>query len=276
MTCELDSADLRLLQNEIFPALLAGGRRTLQEQCVTSATFIAFNWQKGIPAADISAIDEALDMVDHVSNQNPRFVRQGLATHGSLRVGALAWTEGMMIAIQRTNPNSPYSKSTGNRWPVAYAGGLRGYERWSYFKDVAERMKLSRHSSTHYIQAGCTPVIREGLDSPLYRYNASFGSRQQARAIRNPLNTVSPEALGGMVIDVEAIVVTGYNAVGEPEGGSNDVLAAEHRRATIEYGLPPLEEAVAMEVAAGEKELQIRFFMKTQGLSREMVKIMYF
>ena len=276
MTCELDSADLRRLQNEIFPELLKRGTRTLQEQCVTSATFIAFNWQKGIPAVEISTIDSELEMVDHVSNLNPRFIKQGLATHGSLRVGGLVWTKGMMIAVMRTNPNSPYSQSTGNRWPLAYAGGLKGFDRWQFFQQAAERMQSTRHSSTNFLQAGVTPIIREGLASPYYRYNASFGSRREARADRNPLNTVGSEELGSMVIDVEAIVVTCSNNVGDSSGGSNDVLAAKHREALIRKGTRPLEEAIAIEVAAGEKELQIRFFMNTTGLSREMVKVVYF
>jgi len=266
MTCELDSADLRRLQSEIFPQLLSRGTRTLQEQCVTSATFIAFNWQKGIPAVDISTIDSELEQVDHISKGRSKFGQS---------LGGLVWTKGMMIAVMRTNPSSPYSLSTGNRWPIENPG-LKGVERWRFFQQAAERMQTSRHSSTHFLQTGVTPIIREGLASPFYRYNASFGSRREASADRNPLNTMNPEELGSMVIDVEAIVVTCSNNVGDPTGGSNDVLAAKHRRALIEKGTPPLEVAIAQEVAAGEKELQIRFFINTTGLSREMVKIVYF
>ena len=119
------TVDTRELDREVIPALLAYGRRTVEEQCVTSATFIAFNWQKGIPAADIAEIDASLDEVVRVSE----------------KTGAV-WTRGMVIAQQRTNPKSPYSIATGNRWPLVKPGGKRGsLENYQFFLEAAERMK---------------------------------------------------------------------------------------------------------------------------------------
>lgn len=236
------TVDTRELDREVIPALLAYGRRTVEEQCVTSATFIAFNWQKGIPAADIAEIDANLDEVVRVA-----------------KAGDV--TRGMEIAMQRTNPNSPYSVATGNRWPLAKPGGKRGSaEKFLYYQMAAERMKARRHSSTHFLQAGVTPIIREGMASPLYKYNAAFGSRREANAIRNPQNTVSPDELGGMEIDLKGddCVVTGSNEIGERVGQGNAVLDAEHRRANIEYSTPALEAAVEKEKAAGYAELQRR------------------
>ena len=236
------TVDTRELEREVIPALLAYGRRTLQEQCVTSAVFIACRWQKGIPFVDIATIDSELEEVVRVSKNGPV-------------------TRGMTIAAQRTNPNSPYSLSTGNRWPLMKPSGKRGsIENYEYFQAAADRMQTSRHSSTHFLQTGVTPIIRQGLASPYYKYNPQFGTRREQAAIPNNLNTVNPAQLGAMVIDLagDDCVVIASNDVGEAEGGSNDVLAQKHRRALIEYGTIPLEDAVAKEVSDGYAELDRR------------------
>jgi hypothetical protein len=251
------TVDTRELEREVIPALLAYGRRTLQEQCVTSATFIACRWQKGIPAVDIATIDSELETVDHVSRGSGKFLKSKFAQS----LGGLTWTVGMMIAVQRTNPNSPFSLETGNRWPLAKPAGKRGsIENWRYFVDAAERMQSARHSSAHFLQTGVTPIIRRGLESPYYKYNPAFGTRREQAAIPNDLNTISPDQLGTMTIDLmgDDCLVTASNDIGEPEGKSNDVLAAKHRRALIEYGTPPLEEAIAQEVSDGRDELDRR------------------
>ena len=245
------TADTSELEREVFPALLAYGRRTLQEQCVTSATFIAFRAQKDTPAVPLARIDLELNAVDHISRSRSKFGQS---------LGGLTWTKGMMIAVMRTNPNSPYSLSTGNRWPVLYAGGLKGIQRWRFFASVAERMETTRHSSTHFLQTGWTPGIRAGLHSRFYKYNPAFGSRQEAATVPNTENTLDPSRLGYMTIDLTAddCVVTTSNDVGELEGRSNAVLAEKHRVALIKYDLPALNEAIAQEVAHGNRELDRR------------------
>lgn len=250
------TVDTRELEREVIPALLAYGRRTLQEQCVTSATFIACRWSDAMPFVDIAKIDSELETVDHVSNQHPKF-----NSAGTMRVGPLAWTVGMMIAVQRTNPNSPYSLSTGNRWPLEKPGFKRGdYQNWEYFRDAALRMQSARHSSAHFLQSGIKPIIRQGLASPYYKYNPQFGTRRELKAQDNPLNTLDSNQLGSMVIEItgDDCLVAASNDVGEAAGKSNDVLAAKHRRALIEYGVPPLEDAIAQEVSDGRDELDRR------------------
>ena len=276
MTCELDTNSLRQLTGEIFPQLLAAGRRTLEEQSVTSSTFIAFRAQKLTPFVETATIDSELDVDVTPIRKGTRTATQRFKS----QLAPLPWTRGMMIALQRTNPNSPYSLSTGNRWPLAYPGGLRGQYRWRFFEEAAERMKMSRHSSTHFLQTGWTPAIRTGVASPYYRYNASFGSRRDAAAIPNSgvgdLKSGDVEQLGTMTIDLlgdECVVTTSNDIGGE---GTNDVLLEKYRAALIEHGTRPLEEAIEMEVADGEKELKIRFLMETQKLSRPMVMMMYF
>ena len=276
---ETFTADTRELEFEVIPALLAYGRRTLQEQCVTSATFIACRWQKGIPAVDIATIDSDLEEVVYPAKGN----RPSL-------------TMGQLVVLERANPDSKYSKLTGNRWPVVFArkpsdfamprdyrnGGFRE-NAFALFLDavvnpIVDRMRSTRHSSTHFLQTGVTPIIRRGLESPFYKYNPQFGTRREQAAIPNELNTVNPDQLGGMTIDLmgDDCLVTASNDVGEPEGGSNDVLAAKHRRALIEYGTPPLEAAIAQEIVDGNRELEIRMTIKETGLSRNEVISLYF
>src|ERR1019366_9935558 len=97
---------------------------------------------------------------------------------------------------------------------------------------IVERMKSSRHSSAHFLQSGIKPIIRQGLSSPYYKYNPSFGTRRELKADDNQLNDLDSNSLGTLTIDLmgDDCLVTASNDVGEPEGGSNDVLAAKHRR----------------------------------------------
>jgi len=258
---ETIAVDTRELEFEVIPALLAYGRRTMQEQCVTSATFIACRWSDAMPFVEIATIDSDLEeVVSPAKGRKP------------------AITMGQMVVMERANPNSKYSKLTGNRWPVVFGykpsdfsipadyrhGGFRenAFALWleAVVDPIVERMKSSRHSSTHFLQSGIKPIIRQGLESPYYKYNPQFGTRRELRAQDNPLNTLDSNQLGGMTIDLmgDDCLVTSSNDAGEPEGGSNDVLAAKHRRALIEYGTPPLEAAIAQEVSDGRAELDRR------------------
>lgn len=196
---------------------------------------------KRTPYVEIETIDAELEAVDHVSGPRGKWGK-------SVGLGGLTWTHGMMIAVMRTNPNSPYSISTDNRWPLAYAGGLRGAARWRFFADAAERMKASRHSSTHFLQKGWADVARRAI--------------QRLRGIRS-----------GNIIDVVAAV----EDVGEQKGnaelgrvtetssahsysitlanliGTGMVyphLSAERNHALLEHGTGPLQAAVDETAAA--------------------------
>jgi hypothetical protein len=280
MTCELDSADLRLLQTEIFPQLLAAGRRTIEEQCVTSATFIAARAQQGMTFVAVGTIDRELEveMIPRIGVRGkPLKNKRDVAVQSGVRVPL-----GVLIVMARGNPFSKYSQETGDRWPLTLPSGGPGYkERLAEFVQASlQRMVMARHSSTHFLLTGWTPAIRDGLASDKYRYNASFGSRKDASAVGNAgtdgfKKVGSVRGLGKMTIELSGddCVVTASNDVG---GAGNDVLAKKYREALIEHGMGPLEDAIAREVADGEKELEIRFLMKTTGLSRPMVNFTYF
>ena len=259
MAVEMTSVvDVSVIQNAI-PELVAFGRRTLREQCTTSAGIIAVNSQKRTPFVEIGTIDAELDVVELVTNKHPRFIKTGKATHGTIKIGVLQWTEGMMIAVQRTNPKSPFSLLTGNRWPIAYPGGLKGYARWEFFKAAAERMRSARHSSTHFLQHGWTPGIKTLLGSPDFKgWNSKYGGgvmRSDKNTEVNPLNDLSPELLGSATFkegenDFE---VTTENAIGD---NGNDVLAKKHRKAMYDYALPVLQEEIDREGAVINAKIQ--------------------
>ena len=282
MTCELDSASLRALTTEIFPQLLAAGRRTLEEQCVTSATFIASRTQKGMSFVAIGTIDSELGVDVFPVTAAGRPSKAKNPKHFDV-VAQSGVPLGVLIVMARGNPFSAYSQSTGNRWPLTLPSGGPGYrQRLAEFVDASlQRMTMSRHSSTHFLLTGWTPAIRTGLASPLYRYNAAFGSRRDASAVGNVgLGTVKKTGdvsmLGQMTIDIagDDCVVTTSNDVGGE--GTTPELLQKYRNALIEQGSGPLEDAIAQEVADGQKELDVRMFMKTTGLNREMVNMVFF
>ena len=254
-------ADTSQLEREVFPALLAYGRRTVREQCVTSATFIAFRAQAATPAVDMETIDEELD-VDVTPVLATRGKRKGLPLKsGKTNVEVPEMGLAAMIVVARMHPGSTFSRLTGNRWPVAMPDTHGHSEFWSAVQIIAQRMVKARHSSTHFLKTGWTPAIRIGMGSEFYRYNPAFGYRRQAAALPNSgpgdLKSGNVEAFGTMVIELSGddCVVTGSNDVG---GEGNEVLAKKHRDALIEHGLPALEEAIAQEVADGYAELQRR------------------
>ena len=254
---EVDTRELQAL----IPEIVAFGRRTLREQCVTSGALIAMRTQKATPAVGIGEIDAELAVVKRVSGPRTNFGKKA-------GLGGLPWTEGMEIALQRTNPTSPFSQLTGYRWPLAYPGGLRGVERWRFFVDAADRMESARHSSTHFLQHGWGPSIKTFLTDPAY-YAGRSKMQVSAQAQINPLNTLGSNELGrGTVTQSgDVCVVTGENAVGQD---GNPVLDAKHRAALIKYGLTPLQEEIDAESRALTGKIQEYI---DRGMSREFARV---
>lgn len=259
MTAAVDASALI----QATPRIVAFGRRTMQEQCVTSITFIALRAQKLTPAADIGRIDAALD-VEVSPVLSTRGKRKGLplksgkktvATRAGVRVPMA-----VLITMARFNPSSNYNRLTGGKWALPTAmlpsGPGSGRDRQMVIGHLIQRMTLARHSSTHYLQTGWTPSIRKGLASPFFRYNPAFGSRRDARSAPSQ-NQLAVDDFGDLTIDLRGddCVVTATNDIGDK---SNTVLGAKHRTALIDYGLGPLNQSVAEEAAGIETEVQRR------------------
>lgn len=228
--------DISSIQKAIALAIPASSR-SMELLLADAAFYTAVKAQAAMPAADMATIDASLDEVVYESNKRPRFNE-----HGTMRVGALQWTRGMMIAVQRTNPNSKFSRVTGNRWPLAKPPFKRGdYQNWEYFRAAAERMKSARHSSTHFLKSGWKGVFTKIKSLGLRRKFSNPSSED------NPLNVLGGKAeamgviaRGGMGTSSQWISIE--NAVGDE--GKSDALSKEHKQAAMDYGLPALQWAV--------------------------------
>ena len=260
MTATVDVAVLA----KATPRIVAFGRRTMEEQCVTSITFIALRTQKLTPVADIGRIDAELE-VEVSPVLSTRGKRKGLPLKSGrktvqpkpgVRVPLIT-----LITMARMNPASDFNRRTGGKWAIPSAilptGPGSARDRQMIIADINRRSVMARHSSTHYLQTGWTPSIRKGLASPLFRYNPAFGSRREARAIPNQSNQLSVDDFGDLIIDLRGdnCVVTATNDVGDK---SNAVLGAKHRTALLAYGLEPLNQSVAEEAAGINAEVDRR------------------
>lgn len=241
MTMRMDTSGL----SRAIPLAVARGRRTVAEQAVTSLGWIFVNAQKATPFVEVADIDAELAVIVRVANRNPKATRKGQEIH----VNPEPWTEGMMIALQRTNPASPFSVATGNRWPLFYSGGLRGYTRYQFFQAAAARMQATRHSSTHFLKAGYSFAIKACFKNPLFQHSRKFrAANPGAGQNPNEINDLDPAKLGDFRIEGEGsgdMAVTGENNVGERSG--NSVMDEKRRQALIGISGPLLQDAIDAE-----------------------------
>lgn len=254
------NVDVSALEKAI-PRIVAFGRRTIQEQCVTSVTFIAYRAQQLTPAATIGRIDSDLDVqVSPVLSKRGK--RKGLPLKsGKKTVQGLRGARvplGVLIVMSRMNPSSKYSQQTGNRWPVTGIpkGAGTAAARQRFIGEVLSRMVMSRHSSTNFLQTGWKPAIRAGMESEFYRYNSAFGKKSLPKSS----NALNAEQLGSLLIEAvgDNFKVIATNDVGDNVGKSNDKLAEKHRLALIEYGTQPLQQAVSEEASTIERTVEKR------------------
>ena len=252
--------DVSVLVREM-PRLVAFGRRTVHEQCMTSLGFIALRAQKLTPYVSIALIDAELQVEVTAWTKGGRPSRAKTPHHKLAAVRSDAKAPlAVLIVMARGNPGSKYSKLTGNRWPLTLPGAGPGYRKrlGEFVKQKVSTMTLSRHSSTHWIQVGWTPAIRAALASPLFRYNAAFGTRRAAATVPNRTNNLDPAQLGGLTIELSGddCVITAENAVGE--AGSTPELRASYARARETHGRPAAQQAIDEESRSIAAEVERR------------------
>lgn len=237
---KLDTSDLL----RAIPEIVAFGRRTLQEQCVTSAAYIIRDAQNNTAYVEVATIDSELDVQVIPRTKGGRVSRAKRPHHKEVTTLPGARVPlGVLIVMSRLDPNSEYSKRTGNRWPLSgmpTGKGSAGARR-EWVRARLERMTLARHSSTHYIRHGWTPGLMRLIESPLFR-------GRSGGVVRMRQNSISAEKLGDSVIDLapDQVTVTVLNQVDE---GSNAVLNASRHRALLEHALPQLQPSIDKETA---------------------------
>ena len=245
--------------NRLIPSIVAFGRRTLREQCVTSAALICLDAQRNTAAASVGQIDSELEV--EITGYTAKGRRSRAKRPFEKRVTAAAGVRvplAVLIVMARTNPDSNYSRLTGNRWPLSLgmlpSGPGSGGARAAMIAAWVTRMTLSRHSSTHFLQHGWAPAIRTLLADPAY-FAGKSKMQIRAQVKINPVNTLSTDELGQAVVELSGdnCTVMAENAVG---GNGNEVLAAKHRAALIRFGTQPLQDAVDREAATMTAKIQ--------------------
>jgi hypothetical protein len=271
------TVDVSVLQR-LIPQIVAYGRRTLREQCITSAYFICHEAQKNTRAAEIGAIDEALQVEVTNRTSTGRLSTAKRPHHKRVDLAAgVPVPLAVLIVMARTDPESGYSKLTGNRWPLDLGllptGKGSGPARAEQIREWVERMTLSRHSSTHFLQHGWLPAIKTLLSDPDYYAGARLRGVKQQQDQINPLNSLDHMDLGQALISAlgDEVRVVAENAVGSSTGeDGNEVLSKKHRVALIFYGRQ------ACQLAIREEEINLRSKMQEwfdRGLKQTFVDV---
>lgn len=79
--------------------------------------------------------------------------------------------------------------------------------------------------------------------------------------------------MGGIEVSglgADSVTVLAGNSVGESVGKSNQVLAAKHRAALIEHGLPALQQAILIEEQEIDAEVRRRLEAGVLQLERKL------
>jgi hypothetical protein len=248
------TVDTRGLQAAI-PALVEFGRRSTEEQCVTSMGMILQDAQNWTPFVPVTRMDADLNVEAFGVTKTGRLSKAKNPRRKDYRVQGQA---GLMIVIARMHPNSKYNQMTGGRWALQKPPTKGEQQFWEWVADALNRMTRARHSSGHFLQAGYAAARDYCVTSPLFKnkYRARSGGNTV-----NVLNTLDRKQLGDLQmsgLQTNMFLIRAENNVGDRSGAGNAVLDAKHRQALIDYSLPWLEEAVAKETNACQAELERR------------------
>lgn len=268
----VSTVDVSGLQR-LIPEIIAFGRRTMREQCVTSAAIICINAQKQTPFVTIGRIDSELEVEVTPRTKTGKISKAKRPHHKEVALmSGVRVPVAVLIIMARMDPTSHYSAMTGNRWPLDKSllptGKGSAAARAAMILRWVQTMTLSRHSSTHFLQHGWAPAIRTFLSDPDYYAGArKRGLTGQTKL--NALNTMSSDDLGQAVISGagDTLEVMAENAVG---GDGNPVLAAKHRAALIQYGTEAAREAIYNEEQVMANKIQEYF---DRGMAQTFIDV---
>lgn len=250
-----------------IPQLVATGRRTLEQQCVTSLGWIMVNAQGGksysTPFVTLGRINAEMDAPVTMDRTGSKGRKQSSTNK---------MTQGQALVLARMNPNSDYNKSTGNRWLIprlnirasdfakAYGDGDQARRVfWEEINNIEARQRKAKHSSTHFLRHGFAPSIRRAFSSPYFRHSKKYRSADSAMAnSMNSANTLNHGALGSFYVRElgDSFSATGENNLGE--FGPSEKLNARHRDALLKHAVEPTQAAVNEEEMVGKGELNRR------------------
>jgi len=274
LTASVDASGLA----RAIPDIVATGRRTLAQQCVTSLAFIMRDAMELTPAASLSRINSDLDAtLSPAVNKNGQLSRNKRKQESVVNLPDMSKAD--LIVMARMNPQSNFNKITGQRWMIPTPGGssksmIQGFARaygaenaFAMFlravRPYAERMVKARRSSANFLKSGYKAAIRKLVEHPDYD---GHGRSAVDKAQVNSLNTLTNDMGDAFVIKQgDAIQVTASNDVGEAAGKSNPTLALKHRQAAIDYSLPALWAAVDAEERSIRSKIEERL---ARGLER--------
>lgn len=270
------SVDISALARAI-PQIVAFGRRTMQQQCVTSAYFICRNAMNETEKIFPDSIDARLGVkVTSYTNANKNRISKAknrTRFKSSSAVGK-AVPLGVLVIMARMNPSSYYTKLTGARWSLSpsllQTGPGTAMQRQGMIDALLTKMISARRSSSAYLKSGWKTPLRLLYASPfMVKKSAEFRQSVAGESATDQGNARNTDRLGDATINAagDAIMVTAINYT--PLGG-NAALEARHQHYAELQALPPLIAAVAREESMMLAEIQRRLDL---GWKQEFIDI---
>ena len=259
----------------ILPQLVATGRRTLEQQCVTSLGWILVNAQKGTPHVTLGRINSEMDAPVTLDRTGSK---------GRKKSSTNKMTRGQALVLARMNPNSNHNKLTGNRWLIprlniraadfakAYDDGDQARRVfWEEINNTEERQRKAKHSSTHFLQHGFAASIRRAFFSPYFQHSKKYRNPDRAMGDAiNSSNTLDHGQMGSFYVRIsgDSFSATGENNLGE--SGPSQTLNQSHRAALLKYATGPTQDAVNAEADVAEAEIARRMADSLDPLQRQL------
>ena len=252
MTMAVDTSALE----RAIPQIVAFGRRTMQQQCVTSAYFICRNAMNETEKIFPDSIDARLGIkVTSYTNANKNRVSKAknrTRFKSSSAVGK-AVPLGVLVIMARMRPGSNYNALTGNKWALDSSllktGPGTAMQRQGMIDALLTKMISARRSSSAYLKSGWKTPLRLLYASPfMVKKSAAFRQSVANESATDQGNARNTERLGDATINAagDAIMVTAINYT--PLGG-NSALEERHQHYAELQALPPLIAAVEKEAA---------------------------
>lgn len=253
-TCKVDTSNLMRAQM----VLLRHSKRS-PARCINSTAYHVIKdvveSDGGFPVVSQSTIDSDMEVTTtpKLATKGPR---KGLPIKsGASDVEVPDMSAAMKIVIARMNPQSKYSLSTGNRWPVSSPGGWHAFiKQFSMPKDyrhgipngsafalalgairpIAERMVKARHSSTGFLK-------QAWIDLKVSILPFALGKTVSSAAVVTDYSEVDPAKEGYPLSVCKVSSTLGVGARTTKE------LSEKYNRANHEIAEPRIRNAINRE-----------------------------